>query len=110
MAGGQGEQRELPEMALQSKLPEVGVTIFTIMSKLAADHKAINLSQGFPDFHTHPDLIDLVGDAMRRGLNQYAPMQGVPALREQIARKVQFLYNARIDLDTGFPVPKKRRF
>lgn len=91
-------------MALVSKLPDVGITIFTIMSKLAADHKAINLSQGFPDFDTHPDLIDLVGDAMRRGLNQYAPMQGVPTLREQIAQKVQFLYAARIDPDSDITV------
>jgi len=91
-------------MAFVSKLPDVGVTIFTIMSKLAADHKAINLSQGFPDFETHPDLIDLVNDAMRRGLNQYAPMQGVAVLREQIAQKVEFLYGARIDPDTDITV------
>jgi methionine transaminase len=91
-------------MAFVSKLPEVGVTIFTIMSKLAADHKAINLSQGFPDFDTHPDLIEMVGDAMRQGLNQYAPMQGVPALREQIAQKVEFLYGARIDPNTDITV------
>jgi len=91
-------------MAFISKLPDVGVTIFTIMSKLAADHNAINLSQGFPDFDTHPDLIALVGEAMRRGLNQYAPMQGVPALREQIAQKVQFLYDARVDPDTDITV------
>jgi methionine aminotransferase len=91
-------------MAFVSKLPEVGVTIFTIMSKLAADHKAINLSQGFPDFDTHPDLIEMVGDAMRQGLNQYAPMQGVPALREQIAQKVEFLHGARIDPNTDITV------
>ena len=91
-------------MTLRSKLPDVGVTIFTVMSKLAADHQAINLSQGFPDFETHPDLIALVNDAMRRGLNQYAPMQGVPALREQIAAKIQLLYGATIDPETEVTV------
>ncbi len=91
-------------MALVSKLPDVGVTIFTIMSKLAADHQAINLSQGFPDFDTHPDLIELVGEAMRRGLNQYAPMQGVADLRREISKKVAFLYDAHIDPDTDITV------
>ena len=87
-------------MPFQSKLPDVGITIFTIMSKLAADHKAVNLSQGFPDFHPHPDLIDLVKRFMDEGLNQYAPMQGVPGLTEQIARKIQFLYGADVDPKT----------
>ena len=87
-------------MPLASKLPDVGITIFTIMSKLAADHGAINLSQGFPDFDTHPDLIDLVNHYMRRGLNQYAPMQGVPVIRERIAEKVKDLYGAEVDPDT----------
>jgi methionine aminotransferase len=91
-------------MPLLSKLPDVGVTIFTIMSKLAADHRAINLSQGFPDFHTHPGLIDLVNKAMHNGLNQYAPMQGVAALREHIAQKVQDLYGARVDPHTDITV------
>jgi len=57
---------------LRSKLPGVGVTIFTVMSKLSNDHKAINLSQGFPDFDVHPDLLDLVNTYMRSGHNQYA--------------------------------------
>ena len=82
---------------LRSKLPDVGVTIFTIMSKLSNDHNAINLSQGFPDFDVHPDLLDLVNQYMRSGHNQYAPMQGVPALREMIAAKVMELYNASYD-------------
>ncbi|MEJ2158345.1 MAG: methionine aminotransferase [Desulfobacteraceae bacterium] len=86
-------------MDINSKLPDVGITIFTIMSKLAAEHKAINLSQGFPDFSPHPDLVDLVSDAMRKGLNQYAPMQGVPELRRQIARKTAELYGAKIDAE-----------
>jgi methionine aminotransferase len=82
---------------LRSKLPDVGVTIFTVMSKLSNDHKAINLSQGFPDFDVHPDLLDLVNDYMHSGHNQYAPMQGVPILRERIAEKVMKLYNASYD-------------
>jgi methionine aminotransferase len=84
-------------MKIESKLPDVGVTIFTIMSKLANDHQAINLSQGFPDFDVHPDLLALVDNYMRSGHNQYAPMQGVAALRERIAEKVLALYNASYD-------------
>ncbi len=91
-------------MPIQSKLPDVGVTIFTVMSGLAVQHEAINLSQGFPDFDTHPELIDLVSGFMRQGLNQYAPMQGVPALRQQIAEKTHTLYGARIDPDTDLTV------
>jgi methionine transaminase len=91
-------------MTLKSKLPHVGITIFTTMSKLAADHNAINLSQGFPDFNPHPDLIDLVGDAMVRGMNQYAPMQGLPALREQIAKKVKVRYGASVEPDTDVTI------
>ena len=84
-------------MKIESKLPDVGVTIFTIMSKLANDHRAINLSQGFPDFDVHPDLLALVDNYMRSGHNQHAPMQGVAALRERIAEKVLALYNASYD-------------
>ena len=73
---------------LESKLPDVGVTIFTVMSQLANDHQAINLSQGFPDFDTASDLIQRVTHHMKAGKNQYAPMQGVPALRQKIAHKV----------------------
>jgi methionine aminotransferase len=91
-------------MALCSKLPDVGITIFTVMSNLAAEYEAINLSQGFPDFNVHPDLIDLVGHFMRQGLNQYAPMQGVPALRQRIAEKVHSLYGAAINPDTDITV------
>jgi methionine aminotransferase len=91
-------------MTIQSKLPDVGITIFTVMSSLAARHEAINLSQGFPDFDTHPELIDLVSGFMRQGLNQYAPMQGVPALRQQIADKTRALYGAEIDPDTDLTV------
>ncbi len=84
-------------MKLQSKLPDVGITIFTLMSALAAEHEAINLSQGFPDFDVDPDLLALVDKYMRSGYNQYAPMQGVLALRERIAEKTQQLYNAVYD-------------
>jgi len=91
-------------MKIQSKLPDVGVTIFTIMSKLANDHHAINLSQGFPDFDVHPDLLALVGNYMRSGHNQYAPMQGVAALRDQIAEKVLALYNASYDPESEITV------
>lgn len=71
-------------MKIDSKLPDVGITIFTVMSELSANHGAINLSQGFPDFNVHPDLISLVEKYMRAGYNQYAPMQGVPILRERM--------------------------
>ncbi|MGD9009565.1 MAG: methionine aminotransferase [Desulfobacteraceae bacterium] len=91
-------------MTIQSKLPDVGITIFTVMSSLAARHEAINLSQGFPDFDAHPELIDLVSGFMRQGLNQYAPMQGVPALRQQIVDKTRALYGAEIDPDTDLTV------
>jgi methionine aminotransferase len=91
-------------MTAASKLPNAGITIFTVMSKLAADHGAINLAQGFPDFDPHPDLINGVNDAMRQGLNQYAPMQGVPDLRNQIAQKIKNLYGADIDPESDITV------
>jgi methionine aminotransferase len=77
---------------IKSKLPKVGTTIFTVMSQLANENKAINLSQGFPDFESSSELIGLVNVAMKKGLNQYAPMPGILALREQIAEKTQKLY------------------
>jgi len=82
-----------------SKLPRVKTSIFTTMSALAREHNAINLSQGFPDFHTHPQLIDLVTDAMKKGMNQYSPMQGYLPLREIIAQKTAELYSANYDPD-----------
>jgi len=84
-------------MKLTSKLPALGLTIFSEMTQLANDSGAINLSQGFPDFEVHPELIDLVGYYMRKGYNQYAPMQGVALLRERIAAKVLELYRASYD-------------
>ena len=89
---------------LTSKLPTVGTTIFTVMSKLAADVGAINLSQGFPDFECDPALVDAVARHMREGRNQYAPMQGVPALREAIAGKYADLYGAAYDPETEVTV------
>lgn len=83
--------------AIESKLPNVGTTIFTIMSALAADKGAVNLGQGFPDFDCDPALIDAVNAAMRSGLNQYPPMAGVPALRAAIAKKIETLYHHSYD-------------
>jgi methionine transaminase len=91
-------------MPFTSKLPDVGTTIFTVMSKLAADHQAINLSQGFPDFEAPAELIERVGDYMRKGMNQYAPMQGVAALRDRIADKIKALYGADVDPDTQITI------
>ena len=87
-----------------SKLPNVGTTIFTVMSKMAADHQAINLSQGYPDFPSDPYLIELVAKAMRDGLNQYAPMPGLPALREAISEKTNALYGRYYDPDSEITV------
>jgi methionine transaminase len=91
-------------MTLSSKLPDVGLTIFSVMSQLAAEHRAINLSQGYPDFDVSPTLIDRVVHYMRQGCNQYAPMTGVPALREAIAAKVAALYDAVYDPETEVTV------
>jgi methionine aminotransferase len=87
-------------MDLTSKLPHVGTTIFAVMSKLAQECGAINLSQGFPDFPIDSTLIDLVDKAMRAGHNQYAPMPGLPVLREAIAAKTQRLYGFSYDPET----------
>ncbi|HYJ99633.1 MAG TPA: pyridoxal phosphate-dependent aminotransferase [Burkholderiaceae bacterium] len=83
--------------SITSRLPQVGTTIFTVMSALAAQHKAVNLGQGFPDFDCDPALLDAVNSAMRSGLNQYPPMAGVPVLREAIARKIHTLYGRSYD-------------
>jgi methionine transaminase len=88
---------KLHDLKLQSKLPDVGTTIFTLMSALAAEYKAVNLGQGFPDYNMDEELIALVNAAMKEGYNQYVPMQGYLPLREAIAEKIRFLYNARIE-------------
>ncbi|MEM1259637.1 MAG: methionine aminotransferase, partial [Bacteroidota bacterium] len=75
-----------------SKLPTLGTTIFTTMGKLAAEHNAVNLSQGFPNFDTDPKLLQLAEQALQAGYNQYAPMQGVYSLRERIAEKIASLH------------------
>ncbi|HLU89076.1 MAG TPA: methionine aminotransferase [Cyclobacteriaceae bacterium] len=82
---------------INSKLPEVGTTIFTVMSKLGTDYGAINLSQGFPSFDCSPELKHLIQFYMEKGENQYAPMSGVPALRQKISEKTQNLYGVRYD-------------
>ena len=91
-------------MTITSKLPDVGTSIFTVMSALAAEHGAINLSQGFPDFDTPPVMVDRVLAHMRAGRNQYAPMQGVALLRERIAEKTADLYGNPVDPDTEITV------
>jgi methionine aminotransferase len=87
-----------------SKLPTIGTTIFTVMSQLAAEQDAINLSQGFPDFAVPETLIEMLAHYLRAGYNQYPPMTGVPYLREQIAVKSQQLYSAQVDSNTEVTV------
>ena len=89
---------------ISSKLPDVGTTIFTVMSQLALDCNAINLSQGFPSFEPPDDLLSLIEHYLRSGANQYAPMPGVPALRAAIAAKVASLYGRSADADTEITV------
>ena len=92
---------------LASRLPQVGTTIFSVMSALAAEHGAVNLGQGFPDFDCDPALIDAVHQAMRAGHNQYPPMPGVPALRQAVATKLvatsahQYFPDAEITITAG---------
>ncbi|CAN5840692.1 pyridoxal phosphate-dependent aminotransferase [soil metagenome] len=90
--------------AIESRLPNVGTTIFTVMSALAQQHGAVNLGQGFPDFDCDPLLIDAVNAAMRGGFNQYPPMAGVAALREAIVAKVAATYGREYDAGTEVTV------
>ena len=90
--------------SVPSRLPNVGTTIFTVMSALAAEHQAVNLGQGFPDFAGDPALPQAVFEAMSQGLNQYPPMAGVPALREAISTKIERLYGRRYDATTEITV------
>ena len=87
-------------MTIKSKLPAIGATIFTTMSTLALENKAINLGQGFPDFQTDPKLLNLVTQAMAAGFNQYPPMAGVMALREAVSQKVAALYHHAYNPET----------
>lgn len=89
---------------MKSKLPQVGTTIFSVMSALAKEHNAINLSQGFPDFPVSSSLIQLVSEAMHNGQNQYAPMPGLPELRAILAKKVNSLYHQTINPDTEITI------
>jgi methionine transaminase len=91
-------------LPLTSKLPGVGTTIFTVMSSLAAQHQAINLGQGFPDFAMSETLTGLVEQAMRKGHNQYVHMAGLPALREQLAEKIAQLYGTAVTADTDITI------
>jgi methionine transaminase len=84
---------------MKSKLPYIGTNIFTVMSGLATEHKAINLSQGFPNFECSPRLQSLIYDYMQRGFNQYAPMAGIPILRERLAAKMNKLYASKVNAD-----------
>jgi methionine aminotransferase len=89
---------------ISSKLPDIGISIFSVMTRLANEHGAINLSQGFPDFDCDPALVEAVAQAMRQGHNQYAPMPGVLALRQAIAAKVQACYGATCDPQTDVQI------
>ncbi|SDX58207.1 pyridoxal phosphate-dependent aminotransferase [Lysobacter enzymogenes] len=91
-------------MTLATKLPKVGTTIFTVMSQLALEHQAVNLGQGFPDFDVPQRLVDALARAMAEGKNQYAPMTGVPALRQAIADKTEACYGYRPDPDAEITV------
>jgi methionine aminotransferase len=90
--------------APESKLPKVGTTIFSVMSQLAAEHGAVNLGQGFPDFPVPPRLVDALARAMRAGHNQYAMMTGIPALRQAIADKTERVYGWKPDADSEITV------
>ena len=89
---------------LKSKLPKVGTTIFSVMSKLAKDNGAINLSQGFPDFKISSELSELVFENMKQGRNQYAPMPGIPELREELSKKIEKLYSIKYNSDTEITI------
>ena len=89
---------------MQSKLPHIGTSIFTVMSQLAVKHNAINLGQGFPDFPMSETLIDCVTEAMKAGGNQYAHTNGVPVLRERLAEKINALYGTTINAETEITV------
>jgi len=89
---------------MQSKLPHIGTSIFTVMSQLALKHNAINLGQGFPDFPMSEALIDCVTEAMKAGGNQYAHTNGVPLLRERLAEKINSLYGTTINPESEITI------
>src|SRR3990167_4649027 len=90
--------------SITSRLPKVGTTIFTVMSALAAEHKAVNLGQGFPDFACDPALVDAVTTAMQAGHNQYPPMTGVPVLRQAVAAKIAALHGMQYHPDSEITI------
>ncbi|TAM51591.1 MAG: pyridoxal phosphate-dependent aminotransferase [Paraburkholderia sp.] len=98
------EPTNQPPFALASRLPNVGTTIFTVMSALAAERGAVNLGQGFPDFDCDPRIVESVSQAMRDGHNQYPPMAGVAPLREAIARKIEGIHGRAYDPHTEITV------
>jgi methionine transaminase len=91
-------------LQIHSKLPNVGTTIFTVMSALATEYNAVNLGQGFPDYEMSGELIALVNEAMKKGFNQYVPMQGYLPLREALSEKIQSLYNTATDPNTQITI------
>ena len=91
-------------MQISSKLPNVGTTIFTVMSGLATEYNAVNLGQGFPDYSMSEELVELVNQAMKNDFNQYAPMPGWMPLKESIAEKIQFLYETNVDPNTEITI------
>ena len=94
----------LPPPSFPSRLPNVGTTIFTVMSALALEHQAVNLGQGFPDFHCDPTLLDAVTRAMQAGHNQYPPMAGIPALRQAVASKIEALHARQYDANAEITI------
>ena len=91
-------------MKIIPKLPEWDTSIFTIMSRMAVEHKAINLAQGFPDFNCNEELLELVHHFQKKGFNQYAPMQGVPNLRKTISEKIEKLYDRHYDFENEITI------
>lgn len=94
----------MDKLSITSKLPAVGTSIFTVMSALATEYRAVNLGQGFPDFDMSPELTALVSEAMNKGMNQYAPMQGYTPLREVLAEKCASLYQTTVSPDTQITI------
>jgi methionine aminotransferase len=101
-SAGQKQKSLVP--TIDSKQPNAGTTIFTVMSVLAAQHNAINLGQGFPDFLMDEELVALVNAAMQKGNNQYVHMNGLVALRERLAEKIQYLYAATVNPETEITI------
>src|SRR4249920_456599 len=94
----------MSNISIHSKLPNAGTTIFTVMSAMATEYKAVNLGQGFPDFPMSEELTSLVNKAMKDGFNQYSPMPGWMPLREAIAEKIDFLYGAKVNPGTQITI------